>query len=83
MADQPRGGQLRVALDELHAAARRRGDRPQQRGLARAGRPVEHDVAALLQRDGEDLRLPAKAHDGVERAGQEVRPAYGHVSARG
>ena len=63
MADQPGRRQLRVALDELDPATRGCGDRAQQGRLAGPRRTVEDDVAALVERDRDYLRLAAEADD--------------------
>ena len=56
--DESRRRQLRVALDELEADAQLVGDGPEQRRLAGAGRPFDHDVSAGLQRGEHELELP-------------------------
>ena len=79
VADQPRGRQLRVALDQLDAEAGGVRDGAQERGLAGAGRALEHDVAAARQRGGEHLRLAPQADDALVDRGEQGA----WVSARG
>ena len=61
VADQLCGSEVRVALDENERDVPLVGDRPEQRGLAGAGRAFEEDVTA--RRDGREhqaeLALPA------------------------
>ena len=63
LADQPRGRELGVALDEHDLLARVRRDGPQQGGLAGAGRPLQHHVPPGRERDGEYLALATQADD--------------------
>jgi hypothetical protein len=63
VADQPRGRQLGVALDELDAELDGVRDGAQQRRLAGARRAFEDDVNAGGQCGGQDLRLAAQADD--------------------
>ena len=69
VADQPGGGQLGVALDELEADPELAGDRPEQRRLAGARRAFDQYVAAGVE-GGEDQLELAPAPD--EPAGKAV-----------
>ena len=63
--DESRRRQLGVALDELEADAQLVGDGPEQRRLAGAGRPLDHDVAAGVERGEHELELPPPPDAGV------------------
>jgi hypothetical protein len=63
VADQLGGGQVGVALDEQQRDAPFGGDRPQQRGLAGARRPLQQDVAAGGDGGQQQIQLAAAADE--------------------
>jgi hypothetical protein len=63
LAHQPGRGQLGVALDEDDALAGLPGDVAQQRGLAGAGRPLDHHVPPGAERHGQNFALPPQPNN--------------------
>jgi hypothetical protein len=82
VADEPGGRQLGVALDELEADAELGSDRPQQRRLPRAGRPLQQDVAPGGQGGDDDLELAAAADDALGQAVEQRGLAQNVITPR-
>ena len=73
VADEAGRRQLGVALDELEADAELVGDGAQQRRLAGAGRALDEDVAAGVERRQHELELALAPDEATPQVGERRR----------